>query len=354
MATPPLDPAELERRIDAVKKHGVSEAARRLSMSRETLQASIRRHENAIGERIERPYTRPIPSSMVEAPEIPSGDVPIEDVISAQRERHRLMQERAVAHNWPVVKVRSELPIGVMWFGDPHLDDNGCNWALLERHVDLCRTVPGIVGANIGDTTNNWSGRLTRLYADQDTSAATALRLIRWFLCEAGIDWLVWLQGNHDLWGQGAELIRLMNPGHVFMADWQARFRLEFPNGRQVRIHAAHDFPGHSMWNSLHGAQRAAHMRAEADLYIAGHKHSWALHQEESATRDFVYWLARARGYKHVDSYADQLGYDSQREGSSILAVVDPSPRAASGLVRCFADPEDGAEYLTWLRSRRS
>jgi hypothetical protein len=34
----------------------------------------------------------------------------------------------------------------------------------------------------VGDTTNNWTGRLARLYADQSTSAAQAWRIAEWLV----------------------------------------------------------------------------------------------------------------------------------------------------------------------------
>ena len=135
------------------------------------------------------------------------------------------------------------------------------------------------------------------------------------------------------------------------MEDWSARIKLEFPNGRIGKVHAAHNFKGHSQWNTLHGLQKAAHMKEDADLYVAGHTHNWALHQEESASRDFTYWLARCRGYKFLDEYADVLGYLPQQGGASIVSVFDPNAEG-SGFVQCFADVASAARYLTWLRSQ--
>jgi len=137
------------------------------------------------------------------------------------------------------------------------------------------------------------------------------------------------------------------------MEEWQAKFKLVFPNKKECRIWAAHDFPGHSMWNTMHGAQRAAHMKEEAHLYICGHTHNWALHQEESASREFVYWLARARGYKFMDDYAEKLGHFSQDNGAAILTIIDPDAASQAGFVQCYADVEHGADVLTYMRSRK-
>src|SRR6185295_12348433 len=137
----------------------------------------------------------------IEIPDFPDEDISVEDIIKLQSQRFTKRMASHNAHTWFPIKVKSNKPIGICWFGDPHLDDNGCNWPVLERHVELCKTTEGLFGANVGDTTNNWAGRLVRLYANQDTSAKTARRLAEWFMLNSGVRWLIWLLGNHDDFG---------------------------------------------------------------------------------------------------------------------------------------------------------
>lgn len=106
------------------------------------------------------------------------------------------------------------------------------------------------------------------------------------------------------------------------------------------------------MWNSLHSAQRAAHHQEMAHLYVCGHKHNWATHQEESASRGFVYWLARARGYKWVSDHAEKMGHAAQQEGASITAILDPDAKSEAGFISCFPDMDEAVDYLNWKRSR--
>lgn len=666
-----LSEEEARRRIDAVHRHGsFAAAAQELGIASGALRLWYRDQER-------RGVIKP---PDITPPVFPDDDLPIEEIIAQMEKRYTKRAEAHRARVWFPIKVNIEGPVGVLWYGDPHLDDNGCNWPLLKRHIEVAKQ-PGVFGANIGDSTNNWSGRLARLFADQETSQATARKLARWFLLDSGIQWLLWLMGNHDChdaetqaltkrgwlyhheivdtdevlslntdtgaaewtpiikkieapyagsmrrlesrsisalvtgnhrvlhrpdyaanlqykhaaeirgrigvplngssvngeypltddqiaiagwiltdgsiswrgnsphvvlyqskdgceierllgalglqytkhtrcrkieevcgkklkkpplpqnewrlsvdssrtvlswlpskgglpvwaqelsdrqfdvlldaivsgdgcwdgvraenkscaviygseeflssiqavavshgwcarlsvsrrkdyrlnlcrrrelrmnvprgglpveyysgivwclrvpngnfmvrrrgaahfsgnsWGDGSEILRLMGAQQVQMnqtpmEEWQARFRLVFPNGREARIHAAHDFPGHSMWNTLHGPQRAAHTKAEAHLYVAGHKHNWALHQEESASREFTYWLARCRGYKFIDHYGENMGYLPQQDGASILSVFDPEARSEASFVQCFADAEAGGDYLQWLRNR--
>ena len=71
----------------------------------------------------------------------------------------------------------------------------------------------------------------------------------------------------------------------------------------------------------------------------------------EDADNKKVYWAVRARGYKFIDDYANRLGFADQEYGASILTVFDPYAEGP-GSMQCFADIEEGGEYLTWKRER--
>lgn len=268
----------------------------------------------------------------------------------AKRFEKRLTHRKA--KEWFPIKVNIDGPIGVTFWGDPHVDDNGCNWPLLNHHCDLHHNAEGLFSVNIGDWINNWVGGLLRLHANQDTSQATAKKLAEWFLRDSGVNWITILFGNHDTWSDFPDWLRAKAKTAVPMEDWQARFRLVFRNGREAKIWAAHNFQGNSMWNSLHGPQKAAHTKSEAHIYAAGHTHNWAIHQEESASRDFTYWLIRSRGYKFLDDYGEKLGHFPQDEGASVTCIINPESKSESGFIQAFADMDAATDYLKWARSR--
>lgn len=319
-------------------------AARELGVPRETIRDWARRNLNEDG----------TPREGVDYADIPDSDLTAEQILDHMSARFEQRQAHHAAVKWMPVKLRTDDPVAVVWFGDPHLGANGCNVPLLRRDVNLVASTPGAYGANLGDTADNWTGRLIRLYADNDVSRATERRLAQWFLQDSGIRWLVWLEGNHDLFEPAfTTFLRSINTTQVPMLEWRARFRIVFPNGVEVPVDAAHDHSGHSMWNELHGQTRAAVMDEHADLYIAGHKHTWALaHRELAAGR--VVWLARARGYKYIDDHSVRGGYVQQNHGASIVQVIDPQdPNPVTRQV-LFADVERGLEYLKFLRAKRS
>lgn len=289
-------------------------------------------------------------------PEFPVDDIPIEKVLDLMEERSQLRMQSYEAHTWFPVKIKDTRPMGILWFGDPHLDDNGCDIKLIRRYAELCATTDGLYGANIGDSSNNWSGRLAALYAKQDTSQKTARRLVEWFMLHSGIRWALWLVGNHDAWGDGADILALMAAKHrtqkIVCHDWEARFVLQFKNGCEIRINAAHDFPGNSMWNPLHGAVKTAKQGDRIDLLVCGHLHNWAISQWEMAAQGNIPVMIRVKGFKTYDQYAQRLGHYEQKEGAAILTVIDPTAPTKAGRVTAFADVETGVEFLRWLRSR--
>lgn len=645
-------------------------AAKKLGIARGTFRRRLKAAQTALS-------TKEKPD--LQFPQFPNANPTAKEILEWQCKKYNKLSAAHSARHWYDVKVNIDGPIGVTFFGDPHIDDNGCNTPMLMHHCEIHRNTPGLYGVNCGDTTNNWVGRLGRLFAEQDASQETARILANWLLSGSGVTWLAWILGNHDcvtadtelltkrgwimhddiqpddmalgintengrsewqvidavirkpadtIWklkgnrydlactakhrvlthrrngsyqfdhpkdlskhfnlpvarpfgGGGAALqtdneirfaawvltdgsidkrgnisiyqskrgnlahiksllddlsldhsiyIRMRAPGvignvqlksalpssqylihassrrranHIIakkgvlpdwvywlsdrqfrvfldeyirgdgswypaprkgaiiygekpilddlqaacvshgvsanlsqdnrgayrlnvcfkqdsqthadgakwvvepydgtvwclkvphgnfmvrrngkahftgncwndgeailrgmngtriaeskslfpgmqMAAWQARFSLLFPNNRRCKIWMSHDFPGHSQWNSLHGAMKAAKMKDQAHIYACGHKHNAALVNEENAERDFTFWLLRAKGYKDIDHYGDVLGHVGQKSGHSITAIIDPS-KPDSQMVHCFQDMELAADFLTFKRSK--
>jgi hypothetical protein len=335
---------QCQEALDAIEEQGTAVAAAdALGLPRTTFDSRLKEARRRLAE----PALAPVPT----AEPLPPDDLPTEEIVSLMQRRFERRAAHAAARRWREFQVPTDGPYALMWFGDPHIDDDGCNWKLLTAHCDLARDTPHLYAASIGDQTNNWVGRLTRLYANQETSVKTARQLIKWLLVESGVPWWLWIHGNHDAWNEGIPIIEGMNAHSIAMEDWQAKFVLKSPNGYGFRTWVAHNFPGTSQWNKLHGPQKAAQMQDWAHLYVAGHHHNWALHQEEHDHRNFVYWLARVRGYKFMDDYANHLGFGEQEYGSSIVTVVDPHANKLNALT-CFADPFEGADFLQFRRRK--
>jgi hypothetical protein len=335
-----MDRRKLEHRIQAgQERYGIG---LHLQMQRKALGSSDMLKQRTAAE------TKPAAPTL---PDFPSDDIPAEQIIDMMCSRFERRAEHKASKQWFRIAMPDNEPFAIWWWGDPHLDSNGCDWPLLRQHAALAQT-PRVYSINLGDTLDNWphASRLIRLYAHSDTSVETARKLARWFLRDAGIQWLLWLLGNHDSWGghTSPDWLREVGGPGLTMEDWGAKFVLACPNGAEFRIHAAHDFPGHSMWNPTHGAQRKAYMGEVADIYACGHRHNWAMHREEHAERGHVYSIIRARGYKALDDHADKLGFITQRHGASVVSVFDPATRRHYS----FEHPEDALLFFEALQRR--
>lgn len=288
----------------------------------------------------------------VSLPDFPDDDVSVEKIIDMATDRFECLQQSFKAHTWFPVTLSSELPFGIAWFGDPHLDDNGCNWPILRRDIKICASTDGLWAVNVGDTTNNWAGRLMRLWANQDTSQKTARRLAKWFMLESGVKWLMWLLGNHDLWGDSAavmsEMARQNGTHKLVMHDWEARFLLKFPGGWNVKIYVAHNFKGTSIYNVMHGPMREGLMGEDADLYVCGDKHVSGKFEFENPAKKKLQGFVRVRGYKFFDDHTRHLGFKEQTQGCAAITVFDPRDRS----IETFLDLKKGAEFLQTLRSQ--
>jgi hypothetical protein len=290
----------------------------------------------------------------IERPNLPSGDVPIGDLIEGLTQRSDRLLAAHSARSWFKINVRAKGPFGVAWLGDPHMDSPGCNWRLLRRDIDIIKRTEGLFAANCGDSIDNWCGRLIALKGKSFVTDEEAWRLVEWLIQEIGeANWLLWLLGNHDSWNGTEHLWKRVCKNLIHMADWQARFEIVPPNGRGCKVWAAHSFNGHSMWNPLHGGQRAAKFSGgKANLLIQGHHHEWALFSTENHDSKSIYWLAKARGYKFADDYGEHHGYFPQDGGASIVSVIDPDSPTEAGFVQCFPDLEAGADYLAFKRRK--
>lgn len=333
---------------DAVTHYGgIRSAAKALGLTRSGMQHRIRKERKSGAAPAKKSNST---AKVLNFPKLPSADVTAVTLIKRLAREAELKANKRDAEKWFRVHVNDKKPIGILWFGDPHLGAD-TNWKRLQDDVAICATTPGMYGANLGDSSNNWVGRLSRLYGDADISRQSERKLIKWFLAEAGITWLVWLMGNHDEWEHGADLIRAMDiHGKVPMLDWEARFKLIFAGKKEIKIHAAHDFPGHSVYNPTHANARAVRfLNSDADLYICGHRHTFGFQQFETPETGRCPVMIRAAGYKVGDSHSRRLGFSEATQGSSVLTIIDPNAGPA-GRVLSFADIKQGARVLSALR----
>lgn len=343
MATPPIEAATLLQAVNAVVEFGSQNlAAKALGIPRPTLQNRLRQAKR-----------QGIKASAFTVKRQTDEILPIQSLLERRRQQFAQLDDAKRDRLLTPVRVRIDGPIGIAHFGDPHVDDDGTDIAKIERHIAIIRKTEGMFAANLGDTINNWTGRLARLYGEQSTSAAEAWRLGEWFV--RSLDWIYILGGNHGAWSGAGDPMRwiLENCTGVF-DNFSVRLELRFPNGKAVRVNARHDFAGHSMWNAVHGALKAATMGWRDHILTCGHKHISGYAVLKDPATGLVSHAVRVSSYKTWDRYAHEKGLPNQDIFPNAVTIINPryaddDPR----LIHTCFDVEQGADYLTWLRSKK-
>ena len=342
-----LDYCETDRQrqvVTAYINHGsANKAARALNMQRRGVDKMIKRLQEKMQNNVEH--------KEITFTEAPHGDETIDEILARKR---NLYKRKKAAHDFNKlipVTVNDDKPIALCILGDPHIDDDGCDIDALERDLDVISSTPGMYAGHAGDLTNNWVGRLARLYANQTTTAGQAIKLMEWMLNRAPN--LFVINGNHDNWNQGGDLISfVMRSVGGINSTHGGRIALNFKNGKQVRIHARHSFKGTSVYNPTHGQRRAQLWEGNRDhVYVAGHFHTDACSMIPQSDGTCS-WSFQVSGYKVIDDYALEGGFTEQRANPSVTLVINPKASNEAELIKPFWDSKLAAKYLTWLRAQ--
>jgi hypothetical protein len=347
LAHPALSEEKKAEALEALKAHkgNATNAAKSLGLSRTTFQTRVQiaQATNKNGDK-EKPFTV--------AP-IPDEELDHESLIEWRKRQFEQKRRHKEAAKLRDVRIRLDGPIAIAHFGDPHVDDDGTDIALLERHMDIVNATEGMFGANLGDLQNNWIGRLARLWAQQGTSAKQAWMLTEW-MCRK-VNWLYLVGGNHDAWsGNGDPLKWIMAQSGTAFDYSGLRLNLKFPNGKCVRVNARHDFHGHSMWNPAHGPMKAIQGGWRDHIATCGHKHvSFTAGPLKDPSTGLLSWAIRCAGYKTFDRYAEEEGLPDQNAFPACVTIIDPRYADDDArLITVISDVETGADFLKFLRKR--
>lgn len=341
-----------------------TEAARKLGMHRTTLMRRLRQASES-GFAVSppgHPFTQSrttvqatvdtLPQQLFEVQDVPDDDLPVEEIVAIRAAEFAAKRANEDANRLLQVKMKIDGPFGIWWFGDPHLDDDGTDIAEAFRHAELTRKIPWLFGANIGDTTNNWVGRLARLYAQQNMGRKRAIRVMEHWLKLA--KFLLVIDGNHDAWSGDDNPINwiLKGRGAIHRPDG-LRLQLNLPAGEPVTIHARHDFPGHSMWNQGHGVVKAFRMGTREHIKISGHKHESFETTLKDPDSGAACHIIKVATYKIYDRYASQLNLPDQALSPGALTSIRPELSAKHpDRIKLFWDIDEGVDYLEWARKR--
>ncbi len=307
-------------------------------------------------EKLGLPTTLPSTHSPVVIKDVSDQDpdeatIPIEELIEQRINAAERKKIKATAHTREL-ELPPE-PFAIMVFGDPHVDNEGCDWSSLLDHVKLVQSTEGILAACVGDMQDNWIGRLQRLYADSSMKASDGWRLSEWFL--ESMQWLALVGGNHDQWAHapGVDPLKWLSKKAKVMCFANDEIRMSFhwkgrPDLEPIVFVMRHDFQGRSWFHPTHGPNKAAMLDGKCHILAGGHIHQWGQLSTEQRHQRVTHAL-RVRGYKRDDEHARALGFAEQTYGEAALLVIDPTADEP-GRTSIFWDLNRGCEYLSFLR----
>lgn len=287
-----------------------------------------------------------------ELPDLPGEGPTAEELLEQRGRAYTRKAAAADARRLIPIKINIDGPIGLALFGDPHVDDDGTDIAALQRDVAIVNRTPGLLAGNVGDYRNNWIGRLARLWGEQSTSARDARVLAEWLL--KACPWLFLVGGNHDAWSGADDPVEwIAAQVNALHQPFQCRIALQFPNGKQVRVNARHDFTGNSIYNTAHGVMRAAKFGWRDQVLVCGHRHVSGYGLEKDPSTGLISHCIRVASYKTHDRHAIASGFPDLTVFVCPVIIIDPryedhDPR----LITTIFDTEEGGEYLTWKRAR--
>ena len=345
MPAQPLAPEKLREAIEAYHAAGknMTEAAKALGVNESTL-----RHRVTVAQS----------AGFFVATKVPDGNVPIEELIERLSTDFERKEAEALGRHLIHIDMAEDIAQGILAFGDPHLGSPLTDWPALKRDIALVKKTKGLFATNIGDTGDNWSGKLAGLWAQSSVSHHNEHRLAEWFLREIAPKCLVWIMGNHDAWtGAGSLLSWLVGHHGVIEGDWSQRIALRFPGGRTIRVGTYHGLQGHSFWNPGHGGLRQARLGPRDHLIFAGHTHKSMILTPAAVDPDTLEWsiVVQLGSYKRLPNhYGNRLGGSELNAFPSAVAIFNPQAKKPSSLVRIYTDPEDGADVLGWMRKRQA
>lgn len=342
-----LSEEELREAWDAAKRLGsISAAADQSGLPFNTFRSRVTSAQARLG--------LPPPTGKIDGPwtatPLPTKDRSIDELLEAKRKQAAQAMDFEEGTKLARIQIHTPGPIGLMIFGDPHIDSYGCDLNLLESHLKLAKARPDTIFAgNIGDIRDNWIGRLSMLVWQNTMSAKESWKLAEWIFTYFKWCWLI--RGNHDMWCGDNDPLDWISKQTGIGIDRDSGQRIGFthPNGAETRLHARHDFTGKSIYNLNHGMKREALFAFRDHVMVAGHLHAGCDSAEIIAEQ--LIQMVRVSGYKRSDQYRHSKGFHPSPIHPAALIIVDPDePDDSRARAWCAPTIEEGVKYLDWKR----
>jgi hypothetical protein len=313
MPTPSLTRAQIDAVMARYKPlreagYSVKAAAEFMEMPRQTLMHYIDKDKVMAA-------VRPANDGLV-IPTGPNPNEPIEDLVSRKKAQYaRQASADDFAHLIPI-QVRENKPVAICAVGDPHVDDDLCDIGAIERDMRIIGRTDGMYALHLGDITNNWVGRLGRLYAHQSTKATDAVRLAEWMFKLAPP--LALVSGNHDLLERRHELAERSassRPGATSCRPTACGWLWPSGAGRRCAFTRATTSRGTASTTRSTACARSTCWASATTSTSPATSHTDAMRRVPSPEGFMHQWMLRVSGYKGHDDYAKAGHFAEDEDG---------------------------------------
>lgn len=325
----------------AVLQHGsIKAASEALHVHRSTIQKAVdqaNKHEGLSLPRVEQNPSRWRPGA---------------EIVAARKAEFSRVQAAGPNRSGNAIHLPDDLPFMSIVLGDEHLDNPGTDLSLWERWIGYLDRGKHITGISMGDVLDNWPRVLAHLYSQAETTAPEAWILFEHYMEQIGLDLDASVGGNHDDWSGASDVLgRAMEQYGVLHRSKSLKFAYRAPSGREIIVNARHQWPGHSIYNELHGLKRAARFGIRDNILLGGHKHISAEGMERDPQTGKITFLYQVASFKLIDDYADALGLLDRHVSPAVALVIDPRrPDTDPEMVKHFYEPEPAVDWLNFLR----
>lgn len=338
MPMPKLTKAQLQVAVDAYRSNNmnVSAAARSLGIPRKTFSDKLRKAADiGILQDVE-----------LHDPEVPTRD----DYLAARERKLQAYQRKKRKGDWrkPVMLKLAPQPYRLKIFGDPHLDADGCDYELFERHWLEMDNGKRIYGVCVGDWFNNWLRVLSHLWKDETSRPDDAWLCLEYLMEERGDSLLAACSGNHDDWSHGPAdpIDLLMKKYGVLYRKGAIRVMVDHEGCDPMFWAIRHKWQGKSMYSSAHWGVRANREGWRDALLVGGH-----IHQDDTRlvrhSDGFVSHICQVSAFKQYDDYADIHGFNGQNISPVWDLVIDPRRKETDpDRIKVFWSSEAAQNYL--------
>lgn len=291
----------------------VSETSRRLGVHRTTVIAMIRVAEK-------HGYLR---DEEMHAPNTPHRD----DYLAAKERKVAAYQAKKRKGEWrkPVMTTLSPEPYRLKIFGDPHLDNDGCNFELFERHWLEMSVEDRIFGICVGDWFDNWTRALAHLYKEHSTPPSDAWLLLEYLMEQRGEALIAACSGNHDDWSHGpVDPVDLLMKKHgVLYRQGAIRVQVNHEDCDPMHWSIRHKWKGQSMYSAAHWGAAHTNVNWRDPLMVGGHIHQDDARLVQKADGTWCH-VCQVSAFKEFDNFADVHGFSGAKISPVWDLVVDP------------------------------